>query len=158
MLASLIFIDFKFVIFFLFWYFIGVIKSLKINTFLFFFSTIILVLLHIYKPIDIDIFYCLYFIVLYHFFKDKKLPSFKPVSYLAKISFSLYIFHYPILLFVSFFLFEDSIKNFNLFQIFVCTLTVFIICIKLFDFIENSNYSNTLLRRVRQKLNYKNQI
>tara|TARA_B100000767_G_scaffold273126_1_gene302450 strand:+ start:364 stop:1371 length:1008 start_codon:yes stop_codon:yes gene_type:complete len=150
--SFVIFIDYKFYIFFLFWYYIGNIKSLKINNFTFSLSTIIIIILHLYKPFNIDIFYCLYFIVLYHFFKNKKLPSFKPVSYLAKISFSLYIFHYPILLFISFFLFGDSIKNFNIFQTVICTFIVFIICIKLYDFIENSNYSNALLRKVRQKL------
>ena len=149
----LILIDLKFVGFFLFWYYIGSIKYFKVSTLVFFLSSGVLCLLHIYKPFDIDLLYCAYFIILYNFFRYKKLPTFGAVSYLAKISFSVYIYHYPILLFTSFLLFEDSVKNFNAFQALTCTSIVFLICVKLYDWIENSDYANSVLLKVRKKSN-----
>lgn len=145
-------IDLDFIIYFVFWYSIGYIKIPKTTFIYFVISTIVLISAHIYKPIFLEIIYCLYFIVFYSFMKQLNLPKLYFVSFFAKISYSLYIFHYPILLFLSFYLFGEEIKNFNYYQMIIISSSVILLCYLLYNCFENSKLSNNIMWKIREKI------
>lgn len=109
-------------------------------------STCLLSLFHYARPSYIDIIYVLYFFLNFKFVTG--FPGNKLADYLAKISYTLYVFHYPILLFLVFFLFPQRIKSLSVLDT-TLILALLFLCIEcLYRMFEG----NPLILRFYNKL------
>ena len=144
--------QYEFLMFFLFWYFVPRVKFFKVNTYIFLISTGVLIYTHVEKVMFLDVLYIFYFFILMFYMKTIKLPSLSYIKHLAKISFSLYIYHYPILLFLCFSLFPTDIKSFNWLQMMVTGGLTYLICYLLFSLIEGARWSNNIVNSFRDKI------
>ena len=151
LLLPIAFIDLKFIMFFIFWYNIPKLIELNINYFIFFISSLIFVYFHIERYIYLDIIYILYFIIGFNFFRKFEFKKISLVEFISKISYSLYIYHYPILLFLTFYLYSNSIKEMNFIQSITISFLVLLICYILYQLFENSSFSNKLLNKLRKE-------
>jgi len=116
---------------------------------LFIISTLILGLIHYCRPLYIDVIYMLYFIVNFEYvikFQGNRLTS-----YFAKISYSLYVFHYPILLFLVFLLFPGRIKSLAFIDICVILTILFVTIEVLYRLFEGNNFILKIYNKLRVK-------
>ena len=137
--------------YFVFWYMAPILVNVfsHKNRLVFFVTTILFLWIHVQKYPLIDFGYMMYFIV--NFKYVVRLSGNRLSSFLAKISYSLYAYHYPILLFTVFFIFSDSVKNLSIDEVIGLLIILSSIIGVLYYLVEGSSWSSKIYKKLQNR-------